>query len=63
MGINTCKDSICHLQVESKKADLELPGGLVVKELALSPLWLRLNPWPRNFLHAKGTDEKKKRQT
>ena len=34
---------------------LEFPGGLEVKDLALSLLWLRLllwhrfDPWPRNF--------------
>ena len=27
----------------------EIPGGLVVQDLELSPLWLRFNPWPRNF--------------
>lgn len=27
----------------------EFPCGLVVKDLALSPLWLRLNPWLRDF--------------
>ena len=48
--------------MESKKADLELPGGLVVKELALSPLWLRLNPWPRNFCMPRVQTEKKKKK-
>ena len=28
---------------------VEFPGGLAVKDLALSPLWLRFNPWPGNF--------------
>ena len=27
----------------------EFPGGLVVKDLALSPLWLGFDPWPGNF--------------
>ena len=27
----------------------EFPGGLVVKDPALSLLRLRFNPWPRNF--------------
>ena len=27
----------------------EYPGGLVVKDLVLSLLWLGFNPWPRNF--------------
>ena len=28
---------------------MEFPGDLVVKDSMLSPLWLRLDPWPRNF--------------
>ena len=28
---------------------LEFPGGLVAKDPALSLLWHRCNPWPRNF--------------
>ena len=38
-----------------KKTVLEFPGGSAVKDLALSPQWLRLLPWyrfdtwPRNF--------------
>ena len=27
----------------------EFPGGLVVKDLALSLLWLGFDAWPRNF--------------
>ena len=27
----------------------EFPGGPAVKDLALSLLWLRFDPWPRNF--------------
>ena len=27
----------------------EFPGVLVVKDLASSLLWLRFDPWPRNF--------------
>ena len=27
----------------------EFPGGLAIKDLALSLLWLRCDPWPRNF--------------
>ena len=27
----------------------KFPGGLGVKELALSLLWLEFNPWPGNF--------------
>ena len=28
---------------------MEFPCGLEVKDLALSLLWLRCDPWPRNF--------------
>ena len=40
---------------EKNRQLLEFPGGPVVKDLALSLLWLRLqlwhglDPWPRNF--------------
>ena len=27
----------------------EFPAGLVVKDSALSLLWLRFDPWPKNF--------------
>ena len=27
----------------------EIPGGLVVKDMALSLLWPRFDPWPRNL--------------
>ena len=53
---------LCHFQVKSlvqrllllakvisKDAVLESPGGPVVKDLVLSLLWLRFNPWPENF--------------
>ena len=30
----------------------EFPGGLEVKDLALAPLWLRFDLWPRELLHA-----------
>ena len=33
-----------------KKYHQEFPGGLVVKDSVLSLLWLRFDPWPRNFL-------------
>ena len=41
--------------VALKRQKAKVPGGLVVKDLALSLLWLQsllwlgLNPWPRNF--------------
>ena len=28
---------------------LEFPGGLVIKDLALSLLWCGFSPWPGNF--------------
>ena len=28
----------------------EFPGGLAVKDLALSLLWQEFNPWPGNFI-------------
>ena len=48
-------DSLCFLLVEwtVNKYHWEFPGGLVVKDLVLSLLWLRsllwrgFNPWPR----------------
>ena len=30
-------------------SDVKCPGGLDVKNLALSLLWHEFNPWPRNF--------------
>ena len=38
----------------------EFPGGLVVKDLALSLLWLRFDPWPRNFCMLQAQSEKTK---
>ena len=37
----------------------EFPGGLVIKDPALSPLWLGFDPWPGNF-HMPGTLSKTK---
>ena len=31
------------------------PDGLAVKDLALSLLWLRFDPWPGKLLNAAGT--------
>ena len=36
---------------------MEFPDGLVVKDLALSLLWLGFNPWPGDF-HAVGMAKK-----
>ena len=40
----------------------EVSGGLAVKDLMLSLLWLRFNPWPRAFLHAVGAAKKKEKE-
>ena len=37
----------CNWCLKNKIQDF--PGGLSVKVLALSLLWLRFNPWPENF--------------
>ena len=40
----------------------EFPCGLVVRDLALSLLWLRFNPWPRNFCMPWALPKKKKKK-
>ena len=46
----------------------EFPGGLVVKDLALSllwlrsPLWHRFDPWPGKFHILSGQPKKKKKE-
>ena len=35
--------------VLKKTKILEFPGGLAIKDLVLSLLWLRFDPWPGNF--------------
>ena len=40
----------------------EFPSGLVVKDLALSLLWLRFNPWPGNF-HVLQAQPKNQKET
>ena len=40
----------------------EFPGGLLVKDLALSLLWRRFNPWPRNFCMPLAWPKKKKKK-
>ena len=44
------------------KKGLELPGGLAVKDPALSLLWLTSGPWPGNFCLPLGTAKKKKKK-
>ena len=34
---------------KKRKAGQEFPGGLAIKDSALSLLWLGFNPWPGNF--------------
>ena len=36
----------------------EFPGGLAVKDMALSVPWLWFNPWPGEFPHAVGVAKK-----
>ena len=38
------------------------PGGLAVKDLALSVLWLRFNPQPGNFFMPQAPPKKKKKK-
>ena len=38
---------------------LEFPGSLAVKDLELSLLWHRFNPWPRELPHARVMAKKK----
>ena len=33
----------------NNKGNEDFPGGLMVKDSALSLLWLRFDPWPGNF--------------
>ena len=41
---------------------MEFHGGLVVKDSALSLLWLGLDPWPRNFCMLWVQPKKKKKK-
>ena len=57
------------LQNSKKKRLKEFCGGLVVKDLVLSLLWLKsllwheFDPWPRNFLlYATGAAKEKKKK-
>ena len=36
-------------ELMTKMEPEEFPGGLAVKDPALSLMWLRFHPWPRNF--------------
>ena len=39
----------------------EFPGGLVLKDPALSLLWRRFDPWPRNFCMPQARSKRKKK--
>ena len=55
----------CIYEVVSKHLKewmLEFPGGLVVKDLVLSVLWLGFDPWPGNFCTSRGWPKKKKKK-
>ena len=41
----------------------EFPGGLGVKDLALSLLWLGFDPWPENFCMAWAWPNQTNKQT
>ena len=45
-----------------KKVLAEFPGGLVVKDLALSLLWRGFDPWPGNFLMPWGWPKESKKE-
>ena len=53
----------------NERTTLELPGGLVVKDLALSLLWLgsllwhEFSPWPRNVCILQVQPKNKAKQT
>ena len=47
-------------QKKKKSEGWEFPGGLVVKDSALSLLWIGFNPWPRELPQAAGAPPKKK---
>ena len=36
-------------EMQTIKMNQEFPGGLAVKDLALSLLWVKFKPWPENF--------------
>lgn len=38
----------------SKSYNSRFPGGLMIKDLEMSLLWQRFDPWPQDLLHAVG---------
>ena len=64
MVLGSCEvrsaSSLCpkpHPLVQERAQDFL--GGLAVKDSALSLLWLGLDPWPRELLHAMGSAKTK----
>ena len=45
------QDIIMNNSMPRKWTTQKFPGGISVKDLAFSLLWLWSDPWPRNFLH------------
>ena len=48
------------LELPLKKEKREFPGGLAVKNLMSSLLWLGVSPWPRSFCMPRAWPERKK---
>ena len=46
-------------ETEGREGEREFPGSLAVRDPTLLLLWLRFNPWPRNF-HIPWAQPKKK---
>ena len=44
------------------RVGVEFPGGLAVKDPALSLLWCGFDPWPRNFYMPRVWPKKKKKK-
>ena len=53
----------CGIHVKQRRRFREFPGGLAVKDSALSLPWLRFNPWPRNFHMPQVQPKKKKKKS
>ena len=63
MNLSTNRNRLTDLGYGYQRANGwgEFPGGLEVKDLALSLLWCRLHPWLRNF-HIPWAQTKKKKK-
>ena len=64
MKTSAFNDGTFLVGIENK--NWELPGGLAVKDLMLSLLWLRFDPWPGSFhmsaCHGYSQKKKKKKK-